>query len=72
MAYPYTLQERAAIREYRDLHIVGSPAAVRARIEALLEEVEVEEVMISSMIHSQEARLRSYELVAEAFGLKGT
>jgi luciferase family oxidoreductase group 1 len=71
MAYPYTPQERAAIREYRDLHIVGSPATVRARIEALLEEVEVEEVMISSMIHSQEARLRSYELVAEAFGLAG-
>jgi luciferase family oxidoreductase group 1 len=69
MAYPYTPQERAAIREYRDLHIVGSPATVRARIEALLEEVTVEEVMISSMIHSQEARLRSYELVAEAFGL---
>ncbi len=72
MAYPYTPQERAAIREYRDLHIVGSPATVRARIEALLEEVTVEEVMISSMIHSQEARLRSYELVAEVFGLEGT
>jgi luciferase family oxidoreductase group 1 len=71
MAYSYTPQERAAIREYRDLHIVGSPATVRARIEALLEEVQVEEVMVSSMIHSQEARLHSYELVAEAFGLEG-
>lgn len=69
MAYPYTPLEREAIREYRDLHIVGDPATVRARIEALLEEVQVEEVMISSMIHSQEDRLRSYELVAEAFGL---
>jgi luciferase family oxidoreductase group 1 len=69
MAYPYTPQERAAMREYRELHIVGSPATVRARIEALLEDVEVEEVMISSIIHSHEERLRSYELVAEAFGL---
>lgn len=69
MAYPYTALEREAIREYRDLHIVGTPATVRARIEALLTEVQVEEVMISSMIHGQEERLRSYELVAEAFGL---
>lgn len=71
MAYPYTPQERAALREYRDLVIVGSPATVRARIEASVEGLEVEEVMISSMIHSQEERLRSYELVAEAFGLEG-
>jgi luciferase family oxidoreductase group 1 len=71
-AYPYTPQERAAIHDYRELHIVGSPATVRARIEALLEDVQVEEVMVSSMIHSQEERLRSYELVAEAFGLPRT
>ena len=68
-AYPYTLQERAAVREYRALHLVGSPASVRAQVEALLEDVEVQEVMISSIIHSHEERLRSYELVAEAFGL---
>ncbi|HEX3130782.1 MAG TPA: LLM class flavin-dependent oxidoreductase [Thermoanaerobaculia bacterium] len=71
MAYPYTPQELAALREYRDLVIVGNPATVRARIEALLAEVEVEEVMVTTMVHSQEERLRSYELVAEAFGLEG-
>ena len=71
MAYPYTPQELAAIRGYRDLVILGSPATVRARIEALLEKAPVEEVMITTMIHSQEERLRSYELVAEAFGLEG-
>ncbi|MES1241985.1 MAG: LLM class flavin-dependent oxidoreductase [Acidobacteriota bacterium] len=69
MAYPYTPQECEAIRDYRELHIAGSPTTVRTRIEALLEEVQVEEVMVSTMIHSQEERLRSYELVAEAFGL---
>jgi luciferase family oxidoreductase group 1 len=72
MAYPYTPQERAALREYRDLVIVGDPATVRARIEAQLAEIEVEEVMISTMIHSHEERLRSYELVAEAFGLNSS
>lgn len=71
MAYPYTPQERVTVREYRALHLIGSPASVRAQIEALLEEVEAEEVMVSSMIHSHDERLRSYELLAEAFGLIG-
>lgn len=68
-AYPYTPQERAVARTYRDLHIIGSPATVRARIEALVEETGVNEVMLTTMIHSHEERLRSYRLVAEAFGL---
>ena len=69
-AYPYTPQELAAIRDYQDLLIAGSPAAVRARIEAIVEETGADEVMVSTMIHSPEERLRSYELLAEAFELK--
>ena len=71
LAYPYTPQERAIASTYRALHFIGTPATVRARIEAYLEEnaLEVEEVMASSNIYSHEERLRSYELLAEVFGL---
>jgi len=49
--------------------IVGAPGTVRAKIEALSEEYGAEEVMIVTITHDHQARRRSYELVAEAFGL---
>ena len=67
MAYPYSPVEREALRAYRDLVIVGSPETVRAEIEDLAGRTGVDEVMVSTMTHSHEERLRSYELVAEAF-----
>ncbi|HSG38157.1 MAG TPA: LLM class flavin-dependent oxidoreductase [Thermoanaerobaculia bacterium] len=68
-AYPYTPMEREAVRAYRALHFVGGPAKVRAEIEAVVEETGVDEVMVATTIHGHRERLRSYELVAEAFGI---
>ncbi len=51
--------------------IVGSPATVRSRLEALAEEYGAEEVMIVTITHRHADRRRSYELIAEAFGLVG-
>jgi luciferase family oxidoreductase group 1 len=68
-AYPYTPQERAVLATYRALHIIGGPARVRAAIEALVEETGADEVMVTTTMHSHRERLRSYELLAEAFGL---
>ena len=52
--------------------VVGDPTQVRARIEELAQEAEADEVMIMSVTHDPEARLRSHALVAEAFGLGST
>jgi luciferase family oxidoreductase group 1 len=49
--------------------IAGSPATVRAGIEAVARDYGAEEVMIVTITHDHQARRRSYELVAEAFGL---
>jgi alkanesulfonate monooxygenase SsuD/methylene tetrahydromethanopterin reductase-like flavin-dependent oxidoreductase (luciferase family) len=49
--------------------IVGSPAKVREGVEALAREYGAEEVLIVTITHGHAARRRSYELVAEAFGL---
>ena len=69
-AYPYTPQDLAAIREYRDLPIVFLKPGHGPRPDrGPVEETGVDEVMVSTMIHSPEERLRSYRLVAEAFGL---
>ena len=67
-AYPYSAEERAVARSYRRLQVIGGPATVRDRIRRLAADAGADEVMISSNMHGQAERLRSYELVAGAMG----
>lgn len=49
--------------------IIGSPATVRAALESLAREYRAEEVFLVNIVHSHQARRRSYELIAQEFGL---
>ena len=49
--------------------VVGSPATVRAGLEEVAERYGAEELIVVTITHDHRARRRSYELVAEAFGL---
>ncbi|HEX8362217.1 MAG TPA: LLM class flavin-dependent oxidoreductase [Longimicrobium sp.] len=69
LAYPYTPRERAVADSYRSLVIVGSPETAHRELSRLAAETGSDEVMVTATIHSHAARLRSYELLAEAFGL---
>jgi len=48
--------------------IVGSPETVRAGLDALVAETQADELIIVSDVYDHSARLRSFELIAEAFG----
>jgi luciferase family oxidoreductase group 1 len=50
--------------------VVGSPATVRAGLEAVAEEYGAREVQIVTITHDHAARRRSYELIADAFELE--
>jgi len=50
--------------------VLGSPATVHAGLEALAGEYGAGEVIVVTVTHSHAARKRSYELIAEAFGLR--
>jgi luciferase family oxidoreductase group 1 len=50
--------------------IVGAPEKVRARIEELARDYGAREVIVVTIVHDHAARRRSYELIAEAFGLQ--
>jgi luciferase family oxidoreductase group 1 len=54
----------------RRRYIVGAPATVRAGIEEVAREYQAEEVVILTIAFDHEARRRSYELIAEEFGLE--
>jgi luciferase family oxidoreductase group 1 len=64
LAHPWTEAERRAIEPYRALNVIGTPATVRARIEALAAETGADEIMLVCNIHDHQARLRAYELIA--------
>jgi alkanesulfonate monooxygenase SsuD/methylene tetrahydromethanopterin reductase-like flavin-dependent oxidoreductase (luciferase family) len=49
--------------------VVGSPETVRAGLEEVVREYGADELMIVTITHEHAARRRSYELIAEAFGL---
>lgn len=49
--------------------IVGDPDEVRRSLEELAARTGVDELMVTTMVHGHEDRLRSYELVAEACDL---
>ena len=57
--------ERAQIEHTLRYSFVGSAATVRAALQPFLEATAVDELMITSHIHAQEARLRSIEIAAE-------
>jgi luciferase family oxidoreductase group 1 len=67
LAYPYTAQDRAVAEQYRQLQIVGTPAQVRARIDALVARTQADEVMVTTVTHDPAARVHSYQLLRAAF-----
>jgi alkanesulfonate monooxygenase SsuD/methylene tetrahydromethanopterin reductase-like flavin-dependent oxidoreductase (luciferase family) len=69
LAYPYSAAEERAREGNRKRLFVGSPAGLRERLGGFAETVGADELMITSAIFDHEARLRSYELLAEAFEL---
>jgi luciferase family oxidoreductase group 1 len=68
-AYPYTPQELAHIERNRRRSFFGAPEQVKAHLTELAAQFGVEELVILTITHDPAARLRSYELLAQAFGL---
>ena len=60
-------QEHAVVRARRRLSVVGTPDVVRDRLVVMAEAAGASEPMLTTMTHSPAARLRSVQLVAEAF-----
>ena len=55
---------------YRRRVILGTPEQVEQGIRKVAAEYQADEVLLVNILHSHEARRRSYELIADAFRLK--
>ena len=52
--------------------VIGGPEKVRAGLEEVARDYGAEEVMVVTITYDHAARRRSYELIAEAFGLSSS
>jgi luciferase family oxidoreductase group 1 len=71
-AYPYSPAERGLIARNRARLFVGSKTTLLERLQPMIAATKADEVMVTSMIYDHGARRRSYQLLAEAFGLRST
>lgn len=68
-AYNYTAQEKRVLEENKSRFVIGSAENVKKKLDTLAEEAQVDEIMILNMLTDKESRHRSFELLAEEFGL---
>ncbi len=68
-AHDFTPAEQAVVDGFARGHVVGTPDTVRQGLEALAARTGADELMVSTMAHGPEDRLRSVRLVAEAMDL---
>jgi luciferase family oxidoreductase group 1 len=66
--YPWTPRERSEVEQTRRV-VLGSPTTVRDKIDAVVERHGADEAMIVTITPDYASRLRSYELLADAFAL---
>jgi alkanesulfonate monooxygenase SsuD/methylene tetrahydromethanopterin reductase-like flavin-dependent oxidoreductase (luciferase family) len=69
LAQPLTPQEEKLLSTVAKRSIVGTGQQVRERLTALAEAHGAEELVVVTITYDYESRLRSYELLARAFGL---
>jgi luciferase family oxidoreductase group 1 len=53
-------------------YMVGTPTSVRRQLLAMAEALGIDEIMVVTIVHDHAARVRSYELLAEAFDPRAT
>jgi luciferase family oxidoreductase group 1 len=64
-----TAMDRSGIQEMLAWSMVGAPGSVRRGLEAFVARTGADELMVTSQIHDHAARLRSYQLTADAWAL---
>ncbi|UQN08025.1 LLM class flavin-dependent oxidoreductase [Deinococcus sp. QL22] len=62
---PFTSEEHFRLEAWRHLHVIGGPTRVRDRLQFILNETGVDELMISSIVHDSAARQHSYTILRD-------
>ncbi|WP_030542317.1 LLM class flavin-dependent oxidoreductase [Streptomyces albus] len=69
--YPWSARERDFADSWIGNIVHGTPDVVREGLDALAKRTGADEMILTSNVHGTDARLRSYELIADAYGMPG-
>ena len=69
-AYQYTPAEHQRVLHNRQRTAIGTPGQLQQKLENLITEFGVDEIVISTFTETAEDRFHSYELLAELFALR--
>ena len=67
-AHEFTPLDREVLRSWSSSMVVGSPETVRQGLDALVARFAPDEIMVTAQVFDHAQRLRSFELVAQAWG----
>jgi luciferase family oxidoreductase group 1 len=67
--YIFSNSELERIESNNGRIVSGTPLQVRKKLQSLADELDLDEIMIATITHSQKDRFRSFELIAGEFGL---
>jgi alkanesulfonate monooxygenase SsuD/methylene tetrahydromethanopterin reductase-like flavin-dependent oxidoreductase (luciferase family) len=70
LVYPYSPQERAYLEHSAQTTVDGDPRQVKEKLEALADVFQTDDLSVVTICYDFADRVRSYELVAEACGIK--
>ncbi|UCM88568.1 LLM class flavin-dependent oxidoreductase [Streptomyces marincola] len=68
-AYPFSEVEKDFLDGWLANVVYGTPDKVRDGLDALVKRTGADELMLTTTAHTPEARLRSYELIADSYGM---
>ncbi|WP_372407850.1 LLM class flavin-dependent oxidoreductase [Streptomyces luteireticuli] len=68
-AYEWSAYEREFVQDWLGNVVHGTADEVRAGLDALVARTGVDELMITANAHGAEAKVRSFELIADAYGM---
>jgi len=69
LAYPFTEVQRARNAAIRARSACGTPGTVHHRLATIADDLQIDEMAIVTAMHDPAARQRSFELIADEFGL---
>ena len=70
--YEFTPSELVIAAEATQSHLIGNPEEVLEGLRQLVRRTDVNEIMVSTRVHSYDARVASLALVANAWGMEPT
>jgi alkanesulfonate monooxygenase SsuD/methylene tetrahydromethanopterin reductase-like flavin-dependent oxidoreductase (luciferase family) len=68
--HAWTDEDRALVDDRVETQFVGSPGQVADRLEQLREATDADELLITTITHGHEDRVRSYELLAQEWATR--